>query len=159
MKRSKVYPVLGILTGVAGIVFAIVLLTGGGSDLNGLSTGTYTSYNYYGGDAYTGIQQAVADTSRNVQALARIAKAGFQGQSGAGTAFLLLVMGLALIVFSLRAINENKARDQFEKAVLKALALNPIANLSDKHEFIKTVRNDMTDSSASMNEMANTEEV
>ena len=42
-----------------------------------MDTGTRTSYNYYGGDAYSGIQQAGADTARNVKNLANINVEGF----------------------------------------------------------------------------------
>lgn len=51
------------------------------------------SHSYYGGDAYTGIQNAAADTSKNVVELSKIAKTGFGS--------ILLVAGLAFIGFGL----------------------------------------------------------
>ncbi len=120
MKRNNAFPFVGILAGVTAIIFAIVLFAGG-IGLGDYGTGSHTSYNYYGGDAYTGIQQAGADTANNVQSLARITRAGFQGLSATGFGFLLLVVGLGLIAFSLRALNENKVRDHFEEEVLNAL--------------------------------------
>ena len=119
--RSKLFPFIGIGCGILAIIFAIVVFSGGGGGVSNMDTGTYTSYNYYGGDAYTGIQQAAADTARNVQSLARIVRTGFQGVSGAGLGYLLLIIGFALIVYSLHTLNEIKARDRFEAQVLAAL--------------------------------------
>ncbi len=49
----------------------------------------YESRSMYGGDAYTGIQNAAAMTSRNVKELASIVQFGFGS--------VLLVMGLSLL--------------------------------------------------------------
>lgn len=119
--RNKFFPLMGICCGVLAIIFAIIVFSGGGSKVGGMDTGTYTKYNYYGGDAYTGIQQAAADTARNVQSLSQIVRSGFQGVSGSGLGYLLLVLGIALIAFSLHTLNEMKARDSFEAQVLAAL--------------------------------------
>lgn len=53
----------------------------------------YASKSMYGGDAYTGIQNAAAATSKNVKELASIVQFGFGS--------ILLVMGLGLIGFGL----------------------------------------------------------
>ena len=119
--RNRLFPLIGIGCGILAIIFAVIVFSGGGSGVGDMDTGTYTSYNYYGGDAYTGIQQAAADTARNVQALSRIVRTGFKGVSGAGLGYLLLIAGFALIVYSLHTLNEMKARDHFEKQVLAAL--------------------------------------
>ena len=119
--RKKFFPVMGVCCGFLAVAFAIVLFAGGGAGVTDMATGTYTSYNYYGGDAYTGIQQAAADTARNVRDLALIVRSGFQGVSGTGTGFLLLVAGFGLIAFSLHTLNEMKARDHFEAQVLSLL--------------------------------------
>ena len=49
----------------------------------------YETNSYYGGDAYTGIQNAAATTSKNVKELAGIVQFGFGS--------ILLVMGLTLV--------------------------------------------------------------
>lgn len=49
-------------------------------------TGLYVSTYTYGGDAYTGMQNAAAKTGQNVKDLAKITQRGFGG--------LLLVLGL-----------------------------------------------------------------
>ncbi len=53
----------------------------------------YETRSMYGGDAYTGIQNAAAMTSRNVKELAEIVKFGFGS--------VLFVMGLTLVGFGL----------------------------------------------------------
>ena len=85
MKKLSSYAFL--LIGIAAVVFSIVMFS--------LDVGSYESNQYYGGDAYTGIQQAAAQSANNVQALAVIAKLGF--------GFVLLTAGLTLIALFLRA--------------------------------------------------------
>ena len=94
MSQNRVFPCIGFLAGVIAVIFAIVLLAH--PAVSGLPTGEHTSYSYYGGDAYTGIQQAGADAARNVKTLTEMAQAGFAGIN-TGLAALLLVLGLALI--------------------------------------------------------------
>lgn len=53
----------------------------------------YESSSMYGGDAYTGIQNAAAKTSQNVKELASIVQFGFGS--------VLLVMGLTILGFGL----------------------------------------------------------
>lgn len=132
MNRSRTSAVFGVLFGLLAVVLAVVMFAAANSDsgVSGMSSGTYTSYNYYGGDAYTGIQQAAADTARNVQSQSAIIRAGFEMLSGKipglgtvpGSAALLLFAGLAMICHFSRALNEIKARDAFESAVLKKLS-------------------------------------
>ena len=59
----------------------------------------YVSKNYYGGDAYTGIQHAAAETGQNVRDLARINRFGFGS--------ILLIGGLALIAFGIPGNNKE----------------------------------------------------
>ena len=56
--------------------------------------------NLYGGDAYTGIQNAAAMTSRNVKELAEIVQFGFGS--------ILLVMGLTLMAVGLIHLAEHR---------------------------------------------------
>ena len=60
----------------------------------------YESINTYGGDAYTGIQNAAAMTSRNVKELAEIVQFGFGS--------ILLVVGLSLAGYGLTDSVEKK---------------------------------------------------
>lgn len=92
-KNSKVFPVIGILSGALSILLGIIEMVKG--------TGSFAHTESYGGDAYTGIQHAAANTANNVQDLAEICKFGF----GA----LLIVLGLAMICFfSMKMSNSER---------------------------------------------------
>lgn len=84
---AKLFSLLGMGTGLASVIVGIVL--------KGMSVGSYESSLSYGGDAYTGIQNAAAQTANNVRALANLVRAG-------SSAFFIL-LGLVLICcFALR---------------------------------------------------------
>jgi hypothetical protein len=83
--------ILGMLTGVLSIIFAF------GTDYYG----RYTYQETYGGDAYTGIQNAAADTANNINSLGWNISDNFR--------YLLIVIGLALIAyFSLKLFARRK---------------------------------------------------
>lgn len=71
-----------IVVGILAIILAIVCFC---KDVGSASLG-YS----YGGDAYTGIQNAAAQTANNILHLAEIARFGFSS--------VLLVLGLGMIV-------------------------------------------------------------
>lgn len=92
-KLNAVAAVGGILSGILSFIFGIIMLSQG--------VGSYANNMQYGGDAYTGIQNAAAQTARNVKALATIAKDGF--------GFLLMAAGLiAVFYFALRLSDKRK---------------------------------------------------
>ena len=62
--------------------------------------GHESNYSYYGGDAFTGIQQAGAQTSNNVYDLTRIVRYGFGS--------ILLISGLTLITMSIPCDEKKK---------------------------------------------------
>ena len=68
MRRKKQKRMMSIVCGVVILILGFLTY---GSNLRTYNIGTgsestsYTSYEYYGGDAYTGIQQAAADASNN----------------------------------------------------------------------------------------------
>ena len=80
MKSNKVLSILLALVGIVAIILSIVCFTA--------DSGSFESYERYGGDAYTGIQNASAHTSNNVMHLGDIVKTGFGS--------VLLVAGLSL---------------------------------------------------------------
>ena len=86
-KRSSFMIVVGILA----IILAIVCFS---MDVGNTSLG-YS----YGGDAYTGIQNASAQTANNIFYLTRIARFGFSS--------ILLVLGLGMIATGSRASVDN----------------------------------------------------
>lgn len=85
--------------GVLAVILSIVCFSMdiGGTERNEI----------YGGDAYTGIQNAAAQTTRNVKALASIAKFGFGS--------ILLVAGCYLIVTSLPEKEQDKGHSKIEQ--------------------------------------------
>ena len=85
-RPSKAYASIGgMVVGLISVIGSIVLFTS--------NIGSYIYRNTYGGDAYTGIQNAAADTGNNLLNLASICTKGF--------GFILLVLGLALICYFL----------------------------------------------------------
>lgn len=68
-----------------------------------MDEGEYCSDSMYGGDAYTGMQNASASAARNVKTLSKIVKSGFGST--------LLVGGLTLIAFSIQGKKEEKDKD------------------------------------------------
>ena len=144
IRKPAIY---GMMAGVAAVIVAIVMLVtslvatgsylGGMASLNGTSTGTHTSYSYYGGDAYTGIQQAAADTSRNVRTQTSIIIDGFTALPGViannvpnslpGQATMLLFIGLGMTFYFLNKILEEERRTAFENKILTAMSIVPAA--------------------------------
>lgn len=78
---------LFIVVGIIAIILALSIIA--------LPTGSSGIFKSYGGDAYTGIQNAAAKTATNVYHVAEILKAGFSG--------ILAVAGLACIAYGLSA--------------------------------------------------------
>lgn len=84
--------ILFILVGIVSIGLSISCFKA--------DTGHYVSKSYYGGDAYTGIQHAAAETGQNVQDLTKLTARGFGS--------ILLVSGLALIVVGIPSKKDKK---------------------------------------------------
>lgn len=80
---SIIASIIGILSGALSIILGFIVI--------GYSDGYYESALSYGGDAYTGIQNAAAQTANNVEDLAAIAKFGVSS--------LLIVVGIAIACF------------------------------------------------------------
>lgn len=74
---------MGAFSGILSIIFGIIVAS--------INTGFYTSIGSYGGDAYTGIQNAAAYTAKNVLQTNRILETGL--------CFILIVIGLAIISY------------------------------------------------------------
>lgn len=87
-----------ILIGSISIVLSIVCFAYG--DLK------FEPRSIYGGDAYTGIQNAAAVTSENVMILAKIVKIGFSS--------VLLVAGLGFLCFGLTEPIKKEADEDIE---------------------------------------------
>ena len=84
-KFKKVVNVIGIISGFTAIRYSAVVKK--------LSVGSYSRSEIYGGDAYTGIQNAAADAANNVNDLAIVMRNGIS--------YLLLIAGLLAVCYFL----------------------------------------------------------
>ena len=90
--KKPIFPcILGMISGLLSIVMGIVCFC--------MNTGSGYSFETYGGDAYTGIQHAAAQTARNTAYMADIVKVGLSG--------LLVAVGLALLAFFIAKLMES----------------------------------------------------
>ena len=91
--KKKIVAIILICVAVVSLALGIVSMT----KISGhFYTGKYVSRQTYGGDAYTGIQNAAADTAWNVEAGNEILNKIYDAVCF-GFGALLLVIGLALI--------------------------------------------------------------
>lgn len=82
-KGKRICSIIGVIGGFISIILGFVV--------SGMSTGGWESNSTYGGDAYTGIQNAAAQTANNVQDLAEILKTGMSSS--------LIIFGIAMIAY------------------------------------------------------------
>lgn len=85
---KKPIAVLLILVGLLSVIL--------GFSCRSQSKGNHTSYSWYGGDAYTGIQQAGADTANNVRYMNENLITGFF--------YVLLIGGLVIILVGVNGL-------------------------------------------------------
>ncbi|WP_034451153.1 hypothetical protein [Butyrivibrio sp. AE2032] len=88
---KKISNIAGIISGIISIVFSFVIKS--------MSAGSYERSQTYGGDAYTGIQNASAQAANNVKDLTLLVQSGIFA--------FLLVFGIALICFFLSRLFEE----------------------------------------------------
>ena len=81
--NGKTACVLGMISGILSVLFGIITLC--------LDKGSFEGSYSYGGDAYTGIQNAAAQAANNIQDLARIVSFGL--------GFLLISFGIFMICY------------------------------------------------------------
>ena len=108
------------LTGIASVVLSIVCFC--------FSTGGYESSYTYGGDAYTGIQNAAAQTANNVSYLGDIAKFGFGS--------ILLIAGILMILYAIFYKEKKDYSEALSGIDTKILVLN--ANVLQIEKKLKT---------------------
>ena len=93
--KKIVVAVIAIAIGVCAIIFAFCLKR----------YGSYILYRSYGGDAYTGLQNAAADTGNNVYWLERLMQKAFR--------YAFILTGLGFIFYGLKTLllsNANIAK-------------------------------------------------
>ena len=104
----KIKIVSSALICLLGLIIAVLGLT---DSIGGYYSGRYTSYESYGGDAYTGIQNAAADTAVNVNYL------GDSISYCIGQAYILGGILIALVGLYLLGCNLNLTAKTGDKAV------------------------------------------
>lgn len=92
-----------IIIGILAIALSIVSFC--------MDAGYDISYQQYGGDAYTGMQNASARTANNVVYLCKVVKFGFGS--------ILLVSGLTLIVAGIGAVTKDDLKSVFLKSFIE----------------------------------------
>lgn len=119
---KKGIAVLFILVGLLAVILGFCAF--------GKDTGYYENNNKYGGDAYTGIQNAAAQTANNVQDLSEATTFGFGS--------ILLVGGIVLMLVGINNISlsdVNKAKNAIDS--FKTISSNETA--SDETETEQTI--------------------
>ncbi|MBQ6895542.1 MAG: hypothetical protein IJN40_08655 [Clostridia bacterium] len=105
---NKTICYIGIDIGIICIIFSFAAFSGDAA----ISSGTYTNHSVYGGDAYTGIQNAAADTANNVAKLGSGIEALHSKVSQIG-GFLLLILGaLITLNYSKQLLEINEAEEE-----------------------------------------------
>lgn len=121
MKKSLVanlvFDIIGAFSGLLSIIFSFIIFF--------MSNGYFELSERYGGDAYTGIQNAAAQTANNVQDLCELVQMGFGG--------ILLIAGLLLTC-------------HYIKAIITTLSENASNKINNTNEEIPTEINNNIDS-------------
>ena len=105
-QNTKLKRIAFISIGIIALILAIICAFA--------NTGAYESAKYYGGDAYTGIQQAAAQSANNIIDVAVIAKFGFSS--------LLAIIGLlsaAYGIFFREPICYSYALNEISKNIIE----------------------------------------
>ena len=113
-----------LLIVVLGVILVYVAMEGGVCNFSG----NYSSYEYYGGDAYTGIQHAVADTSRNVNNLGHAMENGVRTLLQAG-GFVIAAFGLYLFGAAIKPSVNTDALLELRRTMQSASPV-PMAGVS-----------------------------
>lgn len=90
-------------------IFVGIVSTGLSVSCFKADTGDYVSKEIYGGDAYTGIQHAAAETGQNVRALAKIVAKGFGS--------VLLISGMTLIAIGVPGVIPLKKKNDKQESI------------------------------------------
>lgn len=105
---KKGHKVFGTIIGIVSIIESVAIF--------GMQTGGYETSKSYGGDAYTGIQNASAQAANNISYLADIVQKGF--------AAILFVFGLTMIFLFATKVLERKDKNE-EPSGYQVIPQNP----------------------------------
>lgn len=102
-KPTLIKLVSAVLLCCLGLVIAIMGLS---EAIGGTYYSNYTSYEYYGGDAYTGMQQASADAANNASKLGVFAS-GVVSQAYIFVGLVVMLVGIYLVGCTLATAAEQ----------------------------------------------------
>ena len=95
--------ILRTVASIMVMILGIVMVFNSNFYINGVNT----NYQFYGGDAYTGIQHAVADASNNINDIAN-ALENIIEDAYKCTGYFLLFIGIYMLGATLSTIHKNK---------------------------------------------------
>ena len=117
MNKKVVFSML-FMIGILSVILSIMVF--------GMDSSTYVSWKSYGGDAYTGIQNAAAVTANNISDL--IDLIAFCGGS------ILLVGGLAMIASSFKMLDGSHKEECEDETDGKVSENNVASNSNTNYE-------------------------
>lgn len=126
INKEKAFSVLGTISGIISIIFSIIVFC--------MDNGSWENSLQYGGDAYTGIQNAAAQTANNIQALCDILKIAFGAVLLVGGIVLICVFGLKMVKIS----EENKNAAENIEIKINDLLEAPAEETVITEEFFET---------------------
>ena len=147
-QNTKLKRIIFLAIGIIAIVLAIICACA--------DNGVYESAKYYGGDAYTGIQQAAAQTANNLIDVADIVKFGFSS--------LLAIIGLLSAAYGLffkENICYSYALNEINENIIALKPQEvpaPVEETSDTVEEEITAADEETDEDAESTEEASDKE-
>lgn len=130
MKKKTV---LLIIIGILAIALSIVSFR--------MDAGYVILYEQYGGDAYTGMQNASARTANNVVYLCEVVRFGFGS--------ILLVSGLTLIVSGISAVTKDDWKSAFLKSFIEGYS-NSSKKITSTDSTSNQAENTVNDSNSVM---------
>ena len=105
-KANKIFNYILIGIGALSIIFAILCFV-----LNGeFGSCYYVGRQVYGGDAYTGIQNATATTANNIETLNESVET-LANSIKIGFGFVLLIFGLLIILLGTKKLIQEKKNE------------------------------------------------
>jgi len=126
INKEKAFSALGIISGIISIIFSIIVFC--------MDNGSWENSLQYGGDAYTGIQNAAAQTANNIQALCDIFKIAFGAVLLVGGIVLICVFGLKMVKLSEEKGNDTENIEIKINDLLEA----PVEETVITEEFFET---------------------
>lgn len=94
-RKSIISEVMGVLTGIVSLILGIITFT--------MTTGSYEWSETYGGDAYTGIQNAAAQAANNAFYTGKMMRFAMGS--------LLVVIGLFIVFYFITKIKSYKTEE------------------------------------------------